>query len=124
MWLFRQILYNIYLFSKVYHLSFFGSCGFGGRATCSHQYFRFRWHRFESGCHHFIFFLTFSLFIRFLVFCDHFKVMQKVKKGIICKNIFKNHFEFSVTESQTRAQGFKSKTLTHPAMEACTKKAL
>jgi hypothetical protein len=48
----------------VLHLSFFkfggssilfGSCGFGGRATCSHQYFRFRWRRFESGCHHFIF---------------------------------------------------------------------
>jgi hypothetical protein len=48
--------------------------------------------------------------------------MQKVKKGLFAKIILKNHFEFSVTEIRTRAQGFKSKTLTHPAMEACTKK--
>jgi hypothetical protein len=46
--------------------------------------------------------------------------MQKGKKAIICKNIFLNHFEISVTKIRTRAQGFKSKTLTHPAMEANT----
>jgi hypothetical protein len=47
-----------------------------------------------------------------------FQSNAKGKKVIICKNIFLYHFEFFVTVIQTRAQGFKSKTLTHPAMEA------
>jgi hypothetical protein len=49
------------------------------------------WRRFESWCHHFVFFLTFSHFYSFSDFCfiaTIFKVMQKVKIAIICKNIF------------------------------------
>jgi hypothetical protein len=46
--------------------------------------------------------------------------MQKEKNDYLQKYFFK-YFEFSVTENQTRAQGFKSKTPTHPAMEAYTK---
>jgi hypothetical protein len=34
------------------------------------------------------FFWHFHFFIRFLVFCDHFKVMQKVKKGLFAKIFF------------------------------------
>jgi hypothetical protein len=67
---------------------FFVSCGFGGRATCSHQYFRFRWRRFESGCHHFIFFLTFSLFYSFSGFLGPFQSNAKGKKrGLFAKMI-------------------------------------
>jgi hypothetical protein len=64
--------------------------------------------------------LSFDLLLFLRSVCDYFKVMQKGKKAIICKNIFKNHFEFSVTKIRTRAQGFKSKTLTHPAIEVYT----